>query len=321
MLRIYACGGTGINQAASIADTELGKYVAYADCSNSDVAYHKAINQDNVFRFTNVTRREEDDVDGSGKRRDENFALIKPQMPKFFDQFTPAKFNVVLCSDAGGTGAVIAHLIVKKLLEEKLPVVLMVTNSVGSLKEASNAVKAMKGFNTLGANTNRAIPTVYASNSANDSTPSKADSYVANALNYIAALLTRDYHSLDTQDLYNFFSPQDTVNVRGGLIDLAYRSGSEIDTETPPLSMVSIVPNLDDLPKGVTAEYGAVGIDESLEQPAHFMLFPEAIGPKIAYVVNRRDELMQQSQNRTKVEDPFANVSIDGEDGEDDCIL
>ena len=109
-MRIYACGGTGINQAAKIKLSSIREGLVFADCSVSDFSYHPDADPKKFFAFKNVSRNAATEVDGSGKRRDANFEIIKPQMSNFFNEHPPEKFNVVICSDAGGTGVVIAHL-------------------------------------------------------------------------------------------------------------------------------------------------------------------------------------------------------------------
>ncbi len=117
-MRVYGCGGMGINIAAYFNNAAVEPNCAevmpaYIDASRSNL--RDDFNDEDIFVLENV--------DGSGKVRKENHAEISNVLRQILLQVEPADFNVVVFSASGGSGSVIGPLIMAELLE-RLPVVM-----------------------------------------------------------------------------------------------------------------------------------------------------------------------------------------------------
>lgn len=303
LLNVYACGGTGTNQVAGVDVGKIaGLNAIYADCSMSDIAQHDI---NNMFLFKGVRKQGDDDTDGSGKARGENIEIIRPQMPMFFKEHPPAKFNIIVTSDSGGTGAVIAHLIASHLVSLDLPFVVLLTGSQGSLVECENGIKTMKGLNKLGINNSVGIPVVYQNNHRDGTPASACDEHQRNALTHLALLLTTDYHRLDTKDKHKFLRPVESTAFTGGVLELYCRVGDlrEEEAHSSVLSLLSITKDLDQAPTSVSAEYSAIGTDANIDTPVHFTLGTENIVNIVEFMESalaKKEEEMNARQNVTQ---------------------
>lgn len=90
MLKIYACGGTGVNIAKQI--TDLAVELCYVDSSMSNL---KGIDPKNVFMIP--------DQDGAGKNRSVTYNNFKDVTEEVLIRFKPSQsLNVVISSLSGG---------------------------------------------------------------------------------------------------------------------------------------------------------------------------------------------------------------------------
>ncbi len=99
-LMIYASGGFGINVASELAKFE-GENKGYADLSicfidtsRSNLIGKKEIKPENVYIL--------DNVDGSGKKRDQNYEVLSESAKDILHKYKPGDVNVVLHSASGG---------------------------------------------------------------------------------------------------------------------------------------------------------------------------------------------------------------------------
>mgnify|MGYP001176795926 CR=1 FL=1 len=96
-MRVYGCGGAGINitsffNGAGIESGCAEVFPAYVDTSRSNL--RPEFNEDDVFILENV--------DGSGKVRRENHEEIANVTRQILLQIPPKDFNVVIFSASGG---------------------------------------------------------------------------------------------------------------------------------------------------------------------------------------------------------------------------
>lgn len=298
-LRVYACGGTGINQVAMCNDESVKKSAIYADCSRSDSNHHAI---EDVFIFSNVMAQD-DENDGSGKVRNANLEIIAPQMPKFLKENPPGEYNIIVSSDSGGTGPVISHLLAEQLVELGLPFIIMLTGSQSSLIECSNGVKALNGFNSIGLNHGVGVPLVYHNNNRANATSTGNDKSVANILTQLALLFSNDYYRLDTRDKHNLLVPTNVTNFDGGLVELYCRTGEldQKDGANTILSILTLADTLDAAPSLISAEYFAFGEDVNIKEPIHYILGVENIVNIVNFVIEAEEKKLEEVKARSNV--------------------
>ncbi len=137
-ISIFATGGTGINLGSKFEEVKNSKNVAiepisisYIDTSESNIRHNK-ISKESLYLVENAN--------GSGKNRAENYESIKEQVKKILLVNKPEEFNIVIASCGGGSGSVIAPLLVNELLEQKKAVVAVLVGSSDSTIEIKNTI-------------------------------------------------------------------------------------------------------------------------------------------------------------------------------------
>ena len=102
-IRLYGCGGAGINIVSTfkkaVGNHEVGHAIAepvFVDCSRSNI--HSDIPDDRIL----IMDVSEQTREGSGKKRDENNTAFSRNTRSILQKFEPLEFNVVVFSASGG---------------------------------------------------------------------------------------------------------------------------------------------------------------------------------------------------------------------------
>lgn len=286
-MKIYGCGGLGLNLASrleSLADSNKGILLdsfdmSYLDTSDSNIGHNK-INKDKLYLIENAN--------GSGKNRAENYGPIKEQIKRIVLEHKPQEFNVVIHSLSGGSGSVIAPILVGELMDQDKDVVVVAVGSADSTIEISNAIKTIKSYAGISNLKKKPIAMIYYENGTMG-TRSEIDSRIESSVVLLSAFLTNSNHELDFTDIHNFLNYQKVTEHESGLVSAQFfRSKIEPDHNCTPISCVTLAKSGDDTSTGTMVDYQAVGfineensataIMETL--PNHFTLVTGCI-PKI----------------------------------------
>jgi len=132
-IRIYGCGGAGINLTSHFINLPAdGNYAevlaAMVDTSRSNISTDIA--EDLCYILP--------EVDGSGKVRKENHEVIGGVVKQILLQHKPEDLNVVVFSGSGGSGSVIGPLITKELLSREHSVICVMVGSDESAITCTN---------------------------------------------------------------------------------------------------------------------------------------------------------------------------------------
>lgn len=199
-VRIYACGGAGINIANSLSGISSPALFApfnicYIDSSRSNIANRK-IEEDSLFLF--------DGLDGSGKKRSENAKAIAAATPAILQQFQAADLNIVIHSTSGGTGSVAGPCIVGELKANGKDVIVLMVGDDASTIEASNSFKTFETYDAIAKLHKSSVVLDYYPNNVGGRHKSDKDViYTACAL---LALYGGHHAELDSKDLNSWLS-------------------------------------------------------------------------------------------------------------------
>lgn len=202
-IRVYACGGAGINIAQQLESfrgkIELGfgqLEICYLDTSASNLRGNVPTEHSYVISVT----------DGNGKVRSDNTDVILQHIKPMLLAFSPADLNIVVSSGGGGSGSVIAPLIASELLKKDQQVVAMVVGSTDTQKDAQNTLATLKTYEAACVRaTNKPLLLAYTENRA-DSGRAPADEEVTGHILALARLFSRQNHELDSRDTYNWLN-------------------------------------------------------------------------------------------------------------------
>lgn len=270
-LRIYACGGFGINISqhfdSAVTKPEPGIaqiHIAYADTSRSNIK--PSVPEERIFLI--------EGVDGSGKIRRENHQVIGRSVRNVLNTHRPQDMNLVVFSAAGGSGSVFGPLIVGELLERGLPVIALVLGSAESLITAQNTVNTLKSLENIAEKRDLPVVMIYARN-ANDVSREDTDRYFHRAIGALAVLASRQNAELDTKDIQNWvqFNKTTSVGPRLAAMEIAINEAPPADPEA--ISIASLYANTKIQPLNLVPEYHCAGYmttnNESVEQ-MHFAI-------------------------------------------------
>lgn len=221
--KIYACGGAGnniVNRFLGINDEKLTETIVHVDTSDSDIS--NKVNKDKVFIFPVV-------VPGSGGVRSTNIETIKDHVDNLIKTHKPGDLNIVISSTSGGSGSVISPVLVDKLKAMEKNVILLLVSSSGSVLETSNTFKTLESFYNIASKRKSSIVTFIRNNKFTKDID--VDDSMLDAIYSLYYLWTKEYKSLDTNDLNSWLSYSDKVLDKSTLLELKIKKYSvkEVD--------------------------------------------------------------------------------------------
>lgn len=149
---IYACGGGGTNVCSMYSEiTELGTssaiiHTAFIDTSDSNIR-KRGLPVDEIFMIKkpdNVNDGEE--IDGSGKVRNENADYIIDAVPHILHAHPPQDLNIIVTTSAGGSGSVIGPALAYELMSRGKDVVMVVIGVVEDDITIENALGTIQSL-------------------------------------------------------------------------------------------------------------------------------------------------------------------------------
>ena len=254
ILRLYGCGGAGINIATFFngGKTEEGSAeirVSAIDTSRSNLSAD--LNDSQCFILP--------DVDGSGKLRKQNHVEIASAVKQILVQQAPEDFNIVCFSASGGSGSVIGPLLISELLARNAPVVAVVIGSEESFITAQNTLNTLKSLEAIAANREQPIVMSYAHNSK-DSKRSDIDTFVRFTIAALAVLASGKIAEMDRQDIANFLQYQKVTSMPARLSSLnIVKELSGLKEISNIIALANVFADSDGEPISVTPEYVATG--------------------------------------------------------------
>lgn len=200
-IRLYAAGGAGINigklleKFRGIKEPGMGVLdQVYIDTSQSNA---KGVNLDKSYFF--------EGKDGSGSVRKENHESIAAHTREILLKFPPQDLNIVISSGSGGSGSVIAPLLVSELLDNKLPVIAIMIGAAETRLGIKNTIDTIKSYEAIARLRKTPVALGYFQNT--DATPRpKVDVAILQLITSLMTVFSRENSELDSKDLYNFLN-------------------------------------------------------------------------------------------------------------------
>lgn len=255
-IRLYGCGGFGINIAATF-ETAAGvvepgyaeAFPCYVDTSRSNLKPN--INPEHVFLL--------EDVDGSGKVRKENHQQISRTVKSIVQKHEPKDLNVVIYSASGGSGSVIGPLIQKELLERGETVVAVVVGSDESIITARNTLNTLKSLEAIAEKT-QAPAVVYFEHNEREIKRSEIDARCREVIGSLSILASRQNAEMDSRDIANwaYFNRSTSVASRLALFHV-YISNEAAEQVTDAISIASLYETPDAVQLAIEPEYHTAG--------------------------------------------------------------
>lgn len=195
-LRVYACGGCGINLGKKLAecDSANNAELVYVDSSESNMNLDDS--RDNFYAI--------EGMDGAGKLRATTYKAFKNEGENVLINYPPSKvLNVIISSLSGGSGSIIAPLITHELLSRGETVLVIAVASTTSGIEIKNSINTLHTYNHITQDTERPVAMLY----CDDQVRSANDKRVVSFMELLSLITDRTRtKEFDTADLANFIN-------------------------------------------------------------------------------------------------------------------
>lgn len=190
MLNVYCCGGAGSNVGKQITDLDIN--VCFIDTSDSN---HKGVDTDKIYQI--------EGIDGAGKDRKVTYENFK-NPDEVLIRFKPSnQLNIVISSLSGGSGSIIAPVLARELIKQGYNVIVIAVDSVHSVKEIDNSIKALMTYKSFSNSIKKAISLFYIQNKSRKD----ADQRAIHFINMMSLLVNKEHtEEFDTSDLRNFIN-------------------------------------------------------------------------------------------------------------------
>lgn len=199
-IKIYACGGPGINIVSGIpglgtdkAHESAERY--YIDTSDANLRQNGiSLSDKNVFKL--------DGVNGSGGVMGENKSAIADSIGDILSRFEPGELNIVVTAASGGSGSAFAAYLVKALLERDEAVILMLVGSFESNLRIKNTIAMVKSLNGICKVVDKPLLFTYRQNVRPDD--ADVDDNIRSDIKSLCLLYSSGLTTIDTKDRYHF---------------------------------------------------------------------------------------------------------------------
>lgn len=234
---IHSCGGCGINIAKDVIAnlSQLGSGFAAIDQYYIDTSRNNIAGVDmSKFHLVTSESLSKASIDGSGAERKTHVTDISANLKVYLDKYNIINkevgvYNVVIFGGAGGSGSVIAPLLIKNLLERDIPTIaVMVGDSTNGLS-GINTLNTLATLHNIAIKASKPLAIMYSNNETFISNKGasegikEANKAIFNSLAPLSVFLSGMNDSLDNQDLVNAIdqSNYSTITIKPGLYALS----------------------------------------------------------------------------------------------------
>ncbi len=325
-MRIYACGGAGINIAKTFENhrgiEEAGfslLNIAYIDASSSNINSIKT-DKENIYlledTFGNVK-------EGGGKKRRLNYDDISARASELILNYKPEKINIVMHSFHGGSGSVIGPVIVSNLLDKGEAVIVIGIGGTDSNIEISNTVDTISSYAAISKLRKKPVPCIYYENSK--STPrGMVDSKIIANIVMLSVFFSNGNHEMDYTDMYNFLNYNEVTDHTPKLSYMEfYTKDIELAKDTNIISVATLSDASTPTHPGHSVDYQCVGfisneVKEKLkvEMPIHLCIIDGVFSDIVHRLKSIKTEIEQKRNAIVK-----KNMDVDLSNTTDDGLV
>lgn len=226
----WGCGGTGINLALELkknAKTLSNKNARFIGLDSSDK--NSSSDQFTVERI--------EGAQGSGKDKSVNFEKAIPFVEAAIKKHKAGRYNVVVANTAGGTGSMLAVLVVRLLIKAGHVAVLCLVSDHTSVIEKENSVGGLQSFANQTAESQLNAPVCYMEYfNTEDKTRGEVNEEIVGGLNLLSMLFDANNTEMDYEDIKRIFNYSARGKVPPALSRISFydqKSAPEYEGKTP----------------------------------------------------------------------------------------
>lgn len=288
-MRLFSCGGFGLNVASQLLKFEGKKNGGYAefdicfiDTSRSNLI-GKDVSEDKLYIL--------DNVDGSGKKRSQNYEVLSESAKDILHRHKPGDINIVLHSASGGSGSVVGPIITAELLKRGELVIPVIVGSNASRIEVENTIKTLKSYDVIASRSNAPVAALYRENSK-ETPRGTVDDEVTTLIILLSILFSGQNRELDKADLANFINYHNVTDFQPKLNYLDFWSQNIVlDKGCALVSVATICDDENNPELDIPVEYQAVGYIQSEYRTVLSVKLPVHAGIVSGYFNQKVNEL------------------------------
>ena len=323
-LTLFNVGGTGAN---------VGRQILQAARGMKDLPYGASLQPlDAFFIDTSTSNLRNTDIDpariyvfegmdGGAKRRGTNGPLIAKSVPKVLLNFKPSTFNLIVSSASGGSGAVIAHNLVKEIRQQGQHAIVLMVGSAGSKDEIDNSFKTLSSFDNLARDVLGSPVVMHLLENYGDLSRAQLDRHAVGAALMLLMLFSGQHAELDSEDLKRFLT-HEALGREVVSLEIA-RNAEQYSSLKDVLAVATLAPTGADTQLTPIPAYQAVGLVDPHwsakpyqllgSEPVHFTLSSDLIVEASKKLTAKAKELEQQLKAHVKRDRlaPAADSSTD----------
>lgn len=223
---IAGCGGGGVNLSRPFL-TNNGQ----ADIKFFDTSMTNTRPGEKAYIFASGS--------GSGSNRAENARDIQSMIPQLSD--TDLGVNdvaIVVFSLSGGSGSVIAPILIREYAKRKVRVIAIAISDVGYTVGAKNTLNTLKSLTAVCKNNDLYLPLILLSNDAVDSRV-KVDKTATILIQDLLDLLTKNVFEVDRNDRLNWIDPSKVIQTQPGIKLLTLMSDKKLENPSVVIGLDS----------------------------------------------------------------------------------
>lgn len=316
-VRLYACGGGGINighlfeRHRGVEEAGFAKVdTVYLDTSRSNM--RTSMPGEHTYLI--------DGLDGSGKLRRENHVVIAERVRDMLHSHEPRDLNVVLSTGAGGSGSVIAPSLVSELLSMDLPTVVVLVGSAESKLDVDNTLKTIKSYEAVAKLRQAPVVVAYFENCA-ETPRGKVDAAAESVITSLCGLFSRQNREMDSKDLYNFLRFERVTSFQPGVVGLSIcDQQSDLSALGNVISVATLAKVPDEAAFAQMPEYRTVGFVAETASPGIISRMPlhyvtsDGILPAVVQRLNDTLQQLNASQKQRLRAGPVLSTSDNATD-------
>lgn len=309
-VRLYACGGAGVNVSKTMEgfrDSNVKGFssldIVYIDTSGSDF---DSVEEKNIYRFK--------EKDGSGALRKESFHVISKYAKEILQEYPPLDLNIVISSASGGSGSVVSPTLVGELLKEDKNVAVILIGATDTVIYANNTFNTLKSFENISKTNKKSILMRYLQNESSSKTESvneKARFIIAS----LCMLFSGENKGLDSKDLYHWINFNKVTSFDAQLVSLeAVSALSDLEAKGNVISVASLAEKGANTDLGEMVEVQFIGYipentdnDSKAKLPIHFVTTDGLFEDLGKHFTELREKTSAQASARVKRESLVAD--------------
>lgn len=274
VMTVYACGGTGIGIVSPIlAKAPPAPEAGFADTrfllADTSMSNLKTPLEQEYFHY--VEDPDKKNTDGSGQVRTTNVNAARGAVSAILLRQPPGDISVVVSSAFGGSGPVIAAMIIKELMSQGKAVVSILIGAENTHRVATNTLACLGTFDNFTRQYGMPLQVHYID--SNGLSRLEYENAARHMLFMLSVFYSGENEGLDRQDLYNFLNyhqvgGQHALSLKPALTSIGYSDG-----DIPPLERGQHVSSMVSILKDVTQSHVT-----AVDTPSHvFGYAPDAL--------------------------------------------